>query len=341
MTGATATGTTAPSGTATRGSTPALSLADVESFDPRAGSGGSERVTRCPICQSSERAFHFNTETGAYNCKRASCGATGKLSEFWQDRPKQSRRARVRSALNRALTLPPDQEAQPATGAPSGATQREVWRKQWESARPLRSTPGASYIEARGIAADFAHENGVRFCSNWAPPGKSGKTYTGGAAILFPMIDRAGALAACNGRYIRDGAKPKARTGGEVSRGVFGTYGALHGEIVAVCEGALDALTLAACGFPAIALGGCNLPAWLPAAIAFKRVLIASDADEAGDRAALEWTANLQNRAGARCARLTPYRAKDFNEALLRDGQSAAAAYLAARLAHIRRFEFA
>ncbi len=321
--------------TAPRGSTPALSLADVESFDPRAASGGVERVSHCPICQASERAFHFNMETGAYNCKRAGCGERGKLSDFWQDRPKQSRRARVQMALNRAATLPPVQETKPTTGATPG----EVWRDQWESARPLRSTAGASYIQTRGIASDFAHENGVRFCSNWAPPGKSGKAYTGGAAILFPMIDRAGDLAACNGRYIRDGSKPKARTGGEMSRGVFATYGALRGEVVTVCEGAFDALTLAACGFPAIALGGCNLPEWLPAALAFKRVLIASDADEAGERAALEWTAKLQNRAGARCERLRPITGKDWNEAQAVCGAPALTAWLVSRLAHIRRFE--
>jgi uncharacterized protein with GYD domain len=313
-------------------STPALSLADVEAFDPRAASVGSERVTRCPICQSSERAFHFNAETGAYNCKRASCGATGKLSNFWQDRPKQSRRARAQAALNRVFTLPPDQETKPATGAASAST----WREECAKTQPLQSTPGASYIEGRGVPLDLAIAGGVRFAANWAPRRDDGKPYHGGAAIVFPLRDQAGALVAASGRYIQSAAQPKARHGGAASAGVFATYGALRCELVTICEAPIDALSLAACGFAAVAANGCNLPDWLPAALAFKRVLIASDADDAGDKAALEWIAKLQ-AFGARCVRFKPYRAKDFNEALQRDGKSATATYLEARLAHIKR----
>jgi DNA primase len=144
---------------------------------------------------------------------------------------------------------------------------------------------------------------------------------------------------AASGRYIHPDAKPKARHGGAAKTGVFSTYGARSCELITLCEAPLDALTLAACGFSAVALNGCIMPEWLPAALAFKRVLIASDADEAGNKAAPEWTAKLQ-AFGARCARFTPYRAKDFNEALQRDGQSAAASYLTSRLAHIRAFEW-
>jgi DNA primase len=84
---------------------------------------------------------------------------------------------------------------------------------------------------------------------------------------------------------------------------------------------------------------GCALPEWLPEVLAFKRVLIASDADEAGDKAAADWIEKLQ-AVGCRCARLKPYQAKDWNEMHERAGTRKIAAYLSARLAHIRHFEW-
>ena len=108
---------------ATGASTPtargALSLADLEAFDLPCGRD-PEKVCRCPICHSSERAFHFNTATGVYNCKRASCGATGKLSDFWQDRPQQNRKQRASNALHAAFDLKPANSAPTPTSGVQG-----------------------------------------------------------------------------------------------------------------------------------------------------------------------------------------------------------------------------
>ena len=120
---------------------------------------------------------------------------------------------------------------------------------------------------------------------------------------------------------------------------MFVTLGALDAPIVTLCEGAFDALALAACGFPALAMVGCNMPGWLPGVLAFKRVLVASDADDAGEKAACEWTAALQS-FGARCERLKPYQAKDFSEMLQRDGRDPTAAYLQASLNGILAFQW-
>jgi DNA primase len=319
-------------------STLALSLADLEAHDPRAASGGVERVSRCPICQSSERAFHFNTESGVYNCKRASCGATGKLKDFWTDRPKTSRRQRTGAALNRvfALSTAAPDNAKPPTNKPAATT----WREQLERVVPLQSTPGGEYLTARGLPVELAASAGVRFSPNWSPrASKESREYSGGAAVVYPLRNKEGALVAASGRYIAADAKPKTRTGGAASAGVFATPGALRCEVVTICEGPADALSLAACGFAAVAVNGCNLPDWLPHALAFKRVLIASDVDDGGDRAAIEWIATLQS-IGARCERLRPHQVKDWNEMLQRDGQRAMTAHLAARLKHIQVFNW-
>lgn len=139
---------------ADEGSTPpvgkALSLADLEVFDALRGSGW-EKIGRCPICQAEERAFHVNTQTGAYNCKRASCGVTGKLSDFWQERPPQNRAQRARNALHAAFDLKPTQHTPTPLKLPmQGAQDKETvssktaseatafnWRELWEAGLPL------------------------------------------------------------------------------------------------------------------------------------------------------------------------------------------------------------
>ncbi len=174
------------------GSTPlspkALSLADLEAFDEPQGRG-PEKICRCPICQASERAFHFNTQTGAYNCKRASCGATGKISDFWQERPSQNRAQRARSALHAAFDLKPAIHAQnPIKDPQQGAKRQETasgvsafdWRELWEAGLPLtapEAAPGAEYLVRRGIELDVATSAGVRFCRRWI----------GGVAVVFPI----------------------------------------------------------------------------------------------------------------------------------------------------------
>ena len=59
----------------------------------------------------------------------------------------------------------------------------------------------------------------MRYAASWC----------GRPAVVFPLRDRAGAVVAADGRYVDDGDRPKARTGGEKRLGVFATPGALAG----------------------------------------------------------------------------------------------------------------
>jgi hypothetical protein len=339
-------------------STAALSFSDVESFDPRAASGGSERISRCPICQSSERAFHFNMETGAFNCKRASCGATGKLSDFWQERPNANRRDRARNVLSAAFAIQPAnharrQQSADATRAPASIAipgdagqpaTAATWQAHWNGARPLGSTPtsaatpqtgtpAALYLARRGIPETIATAADVRALS-----------LNGREFAAFPFHDAGGAAVAFQARAI-DGAPRGHRAQGSKRDGIFATArDALSADRVIVCEAPIDALSLAACGFAAIALGGCNAPAWLPPALAFKRVLLAfdNDANGAGDHAAALLLPALRS-FGARPLRLAPHRAKDadksdWNGMLIEHGARPLRAWLPAHLAHLEYF---
>ncbi len=278
-----------------------LSLADLENYDPRAPRGNVERRFCCPLCgdtkphDKAHRSLAVNTRTGAWVCHR--CQEKGKLKDFWTDKPLQLPKQRAQSALARAFALP------------SKASKREEpevdWLQMWRESVPIEGTPGAGYVKRRGVGAEVAHEAGVRFSAKWY----------GRSAVLFPMYDKSGKMVAVNGRFVDGRDDPKTQSAGQKSLGLFITPGAFSQSPIAICEGAMDALSLWLCGVAAVALVGVTWPDWLLPSLAFKPVLIATDADEAGDAAARKLSAELIPRA-ARVFRLRPRGAKDWSELL-------------------------
>lgn len=283
-----------------------------------------------------------NTSSGAWNCKR--CGASGLLREFRTSHQRDSRvypssRTRAAAARN-AFEITPALDPRPAAAipAPSPTTSddqeriakaRQIYARcpsyidhdQAEKAGailPEHDSPAASYLRRRGLTALFPLLSGVRYHPNYC---------NRGPAAIFPIYgpadDQGGReLMAIQGRFLNpaDG-QPKAMTIGKSSLGVFGTPEALRQDEVFVCEAPIDALSLAECGFPALALIGTNFPAWLPAECAGKRVLIATDADDAGEKGAGKLCDALA-ALGTIPERLKPQGAKDWNEFLQRAGRA-------------------
>lgn len=298
-------------------SRPTLSLAELEAFDPRAPDRRPERRFCCPLCgtakpvDAAHRSLSLNMETGAWHCYR--CGASGVLREKWTPLPP---RARQRVALRRAFSVPERREGPSTEKATTLQDRMKEARPQ-----PLQGTPGAEYLAGRGIDPALAHRAGVRWTANWY----------GRPAVLFPLRDPDGKLVAAHGRHT-DGRDPKARTAGALRCGVFMTPGALEAAPLVVVEGPMCALTLALVEVSALALCGTDAPDWLSRRTAFRRVLVATDADEAGDRAA-EKLAERFGSLGAECQRLRPVGAKDWNDVLQAGGIDALRAALAPVLA--------
>jgi DNA primase len=97
------------------------------------------------------------------------------------------------------------------------------------------------------------------------------------------------------------------------------TPGALHQAVLLICEAPIDALSLALCGYPALATCGAkNIPPWLPAACKGKRVLIAHDPDEGGEEGA-ELLRRALKTVGIIPERLKPDTG-DWNDYLRRHG---------------------
>ncbi len=345
----------------------ALDIATLESFDPSGGRGSAlNRRFCCPLCgtdkprDAAHRSLIYRTDSGAWNCKR--CGASGKLRDFWEKRDgattgatganwRRSRAQNERAQLSqlRASAERDDEPApksapqatEQATPAPDATTGKSCtdWRR---GLKPLAGTPGADYLSGRGIPLDVARLAGVRFCPTWLRSEK----WRGCAAVVFPIRDRAGEVIAAQGRRIEKTSGPNALTSGPKSRGLFvapAQAGArvwrpfdADGPGVFLCEAPIDALSLAACGFPALALCGINGgattgPTWLRLACGLKSVYLAFDADGAGDDAAGAMAA-LLGTYGARCVTLRPDGAKDWNEALQASGRDALSDWIAARV---------
>lgn len=303
---------------------PALSLAELESFDSRAlglrlGQGGKEQRFLCPLCgdgkpkDAAHRCLSLNSQSGVWHCHR--CGQNGKLREMWEERPPLPRRERARAALAQTFAVP---VAPALPRADKGAA--ATWKHLLQGLQPLDETRGAFYLRERGLSLPTALGADARFCAD----------FLGRPAVVFPLRDRQGKLVGAQGRYVDGHDQPKARTLGDKRCGLFVAKGALDAAMPAllVTEAPLDALSLAQAGYPAVAVCGTEPPTWFHRLAAFRRVLLAFDADEAGDRAA-DKVAPLLSSFGARCERLRPEGAKDWNELLQHAGQHDLADFLA------------
>ena len=171
-------------------------------------------------------------------------------------------------------------------------------------------TDGEAYAASRCIPFGVLERAGVRFAPDWL----------GGPALVAPVRDLSDELCAGHGRYIVP-HDPKCRSEGEIGLGVFKSdRDALSYQVVTLCEGLFDALSLAAAGFPAVALIGLAWRPWLVPALEGRTVNLAFDADQAGDAAARDWEARL---APIVTRRLRPVGGKDWNEELLAGGVDA------------------
>lgn len=311
----------------------AFSLCDLETFDPQSSTrSGRERRFLCPLCgdgkprDTAHRSLCASLESGAWNCKR--CKATGKLTNFWRDGSKSNARAMSRLRRRPEIVLPPSL-AEPQGIIPG------AWRDQLHDNRVLDcNSDGAaeSYLRSRGIDLETAKTSGVM----------SAPKFYGRAAVVFPIYDRDGQQIGASGRYFHANATPKTRIAGTKKSGYFSalwidsngrqwTAKDKDAPAIIVTEAPIDALSIAMAGFPALALCGTTAPEWFHLDCGLRRVFWALDADPAGDAAAETLTARM-TLYGARCGRLRPEGAKDWNEFLCAFGRNALADLLAARV---------
>src|SRR5690606_12142785 len=142
-----------------------------------------------------------------------------------------------------------------------------------------------------------------------------------GNRIVFPFLTPEGELALVKVREAADGAKPKP-TAANCEAILFGWQAVPpDARSIVITEGEIDALSMAAYGYPALSVpfggGGGEKQKWIENEFErmdrFERIYIATDMDEQGEAAADE----IANRLGRhRCLRVILPK-KDANECLM------------------------
>jgi hypothetical protein len=196
------------------------------------------------------------------------------------------------------------------------ATERAHLRRLWAGTMPLAAplaVGGCTYLQGLGIPAETASAVRVRISYLWGDE----DDYQG-AALVFPLQDGAGKLVAAEGRFLTPpgGVAPSYRVGARAD-GVFEALpGALDAELVVLMEASLEALAVAACGYPALALCGSPPQEWLAERLAGRDVLVGMDWHElsAENRAALVF--RKLAAAGAKPRRLVVAAGRGWTERL-------------------------
>ena len=298
-----------------------MALAEVKAYRDQGPGRLSGNYVRflCPVHEGDNReSFSVNAESGWFRC--FNCGVEGRI-EDWV--PGGQTETPGRAGVGRVLrqTIPVTRADltdlvpafQDALAGP-GATARRA----------------RSYLDRRGISAETAHRCGIGLAAAGSWPHYAEEDaypinqWTDGR-IVFPLVAPDGGVVNLYGRGVETGS------GGHFNgrskhvllpgaKAPFQATPAGTDSRVILCEGPFDALSLAEIGFTgAIALCGLGEPVWEWIADAHE-VVIALDADEAGQSR----TPGLGAAAAFRGKRVflfdwEPYRdrAKDLNELLV------------------------
>jgi len=175
---------------------------------------------------------------------------------------------------------------------------------------------GAAYLASKSIPLHVASAGRVCFAPDWC----------GSPCVVFPVQDGAGLIVAAEGRRIAPGPTNSENcTAGQKSGGVFVALpGALEADGVILCESPIGALSVAACGFPAVALCERTMPPWLARQLARRAVFVSLDRLETEAR---ENAAEIRRALVAVDARpyslAPPDRAGDWNDYLQAVGPAA------------------
>ncbi len=302
----------------------AVSLSQLEAHDPHPLRQGSRARYLCPLsaeCRekprdNAHRSLSVETTTGVFYCHR--CGEKGKLREFWEERKdtkpfvKKTHLRPVAALVSRAIV----KEIKPEKK--SGL---KILRERMAAfAEAFSGSPAEEYLAGRKISAEAARAAGCGYAGNWEHWEKKSEEWTLGGTdrrAAFPVCDGEGKLVAVHTRAIDEKHFNSSKiTRGNKSLGVFhSSPEAFASPVIAICEGPVDALALQTCGVPAIAMIGTTGPAWLAEKLAGKAVMLATDADKAGDEAAMKLKFALQPRT-KNIFRLRPLAAKDWAEEL-------------------------
>jgi DNA primase len=292
------------------------------------GPQGGDLVGLCPFHDDKTPSLHVTPGKRLWRC--VSCQATGNVIQFVQKFDGVSFRHAYELLKNGAAftgaptcapvkkTTVPKLPPPVATDADDQAALRQVLDYYHE--RLKENPPALAYLKKRGVTAEAVAAFRVGFVDRTLGLRLPQKNRAEGAAlrarlarlgvlrdtghehlrgrVVFPVVGESGEIGTVYGRAIDDGGKHDRHLflPGPM-RGVWNPASLRSPELI-LCEGIIDALTFWGAGFRNVTTcySAKALPEELLAAIVAaktRRVLIAFDRDEAGDRGAAEVASQL------------------------------------------------
>lgn len=178
----------------------------------------------------------------------------------------------------------------------------------FSDALPLLGTPGQEYTERRRIPLSVADAFGVRFASDFG----------GRPAVVVALRDERDRVTSVHGRYLSTARCHNKMLTVGAGGGAISVPGGWRAEPLILVEGLFDALSLAACGWQAVATIGRKVP-WLAEISRGRVVWAAFDAGRPGEANADFYRKRLDL---AQVRRLQPPPGcKDWNTAMLKRGR--------------------
>jgi DNA primase len=280
-----------------------LTEADLAACRPIVGEGGHVLRALCPFHGSDrQRSLRVQVHSGRFVC--FACGAWGYMDTARaQWREEQQRQAALRRPpahrqrlAHRRQSPPPRSRQQAAAVRPRSADPPAP--RASAPARPdlaqqlaafqaaLAASPGAAYLQQRGIPLALAQQHGVGYAAPGTWP-HAARDWRGGR-VVFPHTMPDGRLVNLYGRAVGAAEEvPKAKRHDHLP-GVKGYFNAAALQADAgplwVCEGAFDALALLAAGISCVvAIFGVQGWRW-EWAREVRELVFALDADPAGQQ---------------------------------------------------------
>ena len=300
-----------------------LTLSEIEAFDNKGLVHGTQKRFLCPICgvnkprDTAHRSLAVNSETGLYLCHR--CQTKGCLQEFWETRPIMSKRKRTGLKLMSQFMIETNQTPKIELKQTENLEENNrLEKKMAEYQSEFLHSPAEMYLLNRGIPTDIASLGGCGYAEKWEHWKKENDRWILEATdrrVVFPIYDLQNNLVAFHGRAIDAKYYNSSKiTKGDKSQGLFLSDAKIFkNDVIAICEGAIDAMALQKLGIPAVAMTGTTPADWFYRKMIFKKVLIATDNDEAGVVSAQKLKLELETR-GVKIERLTPPKGKDWGE---------------------------
>ena len=259
--------------------------------------GNELQLSRCPYCGEKEGYFAISLATGAFNCKRASCGAKGNM-----------------------LTLRKDFGFDLGRDVEDYEKPRMAWKRFKTPEKPIEPKPEAlSYLAGRGIPEEVARRYEITV-------DRRDRT-----VLVFPFYGEDGALEYV--KYRKTGFDPardrnKEWCAPDMRAILFGMKQCEGGGRLVLTEGQIDSLSVAAAGIKnAVSVpNGKNGMTWIPHCWdwlhRFDSMVVFGDYE----RGAMTLLPEMQSRFPGRmlAVRAEDYRGcKDANEILQKHGADA------------------